>query len=54
MINTELTRFLYLKREITVIIQNTGPEIAVTLVNSKNNNFILENNQAKWWSCQWL
>ena len=54
MINTELTQFLYFKREITVIIQNVVPEIAVTLVNSKNNSFILENNQAKWWSCQRL
>ena len=54
MINTELTQFLYFKREITVIIQNAVPEIVVTLVNSKNNSFILENNQAKWWSCQRL
>ena len=54
MINTELTQFLYFKREITVIIQNVVPEIVVTLLNSKNNSFILENNQAKWWSCQRL
>ena len=54
MINTELTQFLYFKREITVIIQNAVPEIVLTLLNSKNNSFILENNQAKWWSCQRL